>query len=77
MFRMAEEVPEREPSAAELVAIEAEWPRIEAGLAAVDDQIRRLVAGPGVDELSTRRARRVGRRVLRPTRAARRGGDAA
>ncbi|MGH3487466.1 MAG: DUF6284 family protein [Actinopolymorphaceae bacterium] len=72
-------VEDREPTADELAAIEAEWPVIEAELAALDEQIRALtVAGHG-SELDRRRARRVERRVLAAQRglAAHDGDDVA
>ena len=83
MFSMTDGFPEREPSAADLAAIEAEWPQIARDLAALDGQIRRLVAADRVDELAVRRDRRARRRVLRPAAgrvavvAVRFGGDAA
>jgi hypothetical protein len=52
------------PTAAELAAIEAEWPLIEAGLSVVDAQIRALMAEGGPSQLDWRRLRRAERRVL-------------
>jgi hypothetical protein len=46
------------PTDAELEAIEAEWPSIEADLAVVDAWIAATVAVPVRDELASRRARR-------------------
>jgi hypothetical protein len=79
---MQDGLPDREPTRRDLAAIEAEWPLIEAEMAALDAQIRALLATESVDELAVRRVRRAGRRVLRvvpaPT-AGRgpRGGEAA
>jgi hypothetical protein len=80
-YHLDEEGPveDREPTADELAAIEAEWPLIEAELAALDEQIRALnVAGHG-SELDRRRARRAEHRVLaaRRGRVARAGDDVA
>ena len=62
-------VEDREPTAAELAAIEAEWPLIEAELAALDEQIAALnLVGHG-SELDRRRVRRAERRVLAARRA--------
>lgn len=58
-----------EPTAAELAAIEAEWPLIEAELAALDAQIRILTANGGLSALDWRRLRRAERRVLAARRA--------
>lgn len=55
---------DQEPTAAELAAIEAEWPLIEAELAVVDAQIRALSAAGGPSPLDWRRLRRAERRVL-------------
>jgi uncharacterized protein DUF6284 len=52
------------PSAAELAAIEAEWPLIEADLALLDAQIRALSAEGGPSPLDWRRLRRAQRQVL-------------
>ena len=52
------------PSAAELAAIEAEWPLIEAELALLDAQIRALAAERGLSQLDWRRLRRAQRQVL-------------
>ncbi len=55
---------DREPTAAELAAIEVEWPLIEADMARLDVEIAALVHGRVVDELAWRRHRRQARRVL-------------
>ena len=52
-----------EPTAADLRAIEAEWPLIEAELAVVDAEIRLAAAG-GPSPLDWRRLRRAERQVL-------------
>jgi hypothetical protein len=79
MSSMTDKGSGREPSAADLAAIEAEWPQIEADLAVLEGEIRGLVAADRVDELEVRRVRRAGRRVLRPVavHVVRFGGDAA
>jgi hypothetical protein len=59
---------EREPSAEELAAIDAEWPQIEADLAALDAEIDVLCAHGQVCELDRRRVRRKGRRALTVSR---------
>lgn len=53
-----------EPTAAELAAIEAEWPQIAADLDALDAEIAALIAGPYMSEIDRRRVRRAERRVL-------------
>ncbi|MGW1344005.1 DUF6284 family protein, partial [Kribbella sp. NPDC002412] len=53
-----------EPSAAELVAIEQEWPLIEAELDLLNAQIAFINAGPYASVLERRRVRRAERRVL-------------
>jgi hypothetical protein len=53
-----------EPSAADLAAIDAEWPLIEAELAVVDAEIRILLAAAKPSPLDWRRLRRAERRVL-------------
>jgi hypothetical protein len=53
-----------EPSAADLAAIEVEWPLIEAELSLVDAEIRVLTAEGGPSPLDWRRLRRAERRVL-------------
>ena len=53
----------KEPTAANLAAIEAEWPLIEAELAVVDAEARLLAAGRP-SPLDWRRLRRAQRRVL-------------
>jgi hypothetical protein len=55
----------REPSAAELAAIECERPLIEAELAVVDAEIAIIRAGDGAGELAWRRLRRAQHQVLR------------
>jgi hypothetical protein len=55
---------DQEPTAAELAAIEAEWPLIDAELAVLDAQIRALSAAGGPSPLDWRRLRRAERRVL-------------
>lgn len=56
---------EREPTAAELAAIEAEWPSIEADMARLDAEVAGLVSGPFRSEgLAWRRVRRQARQVL-------------
>ncbi len=54
-----------EPSPIEIAAIEAEWPRIAADLAAVAREIDRLSAHDLLDQVQVRRARRVTRARLR------------
>jgi hypothetical protein len=58
---------EKEPTAADLAAIEAEWPVIEAELAVLDAEIRALSAVGGPSPLDWRRLRRAQRRVLAAT----------
>jgi hypothetical protein len=53
-----------EPTAADLAAIEAEWPLIDAELALLDAEIRALAAAAGPSPLDWRRLRRSQRRVL-------------
>jgi hypothetical protein len=53
-----------EPTSADLAAIGAEWPLIEAELAVVDAEIRALSAAGGLSPLDWRRLRRAERRVL-------------
>jgi hypothetical protein len=53
-----------EPTAADLAAIEAEWPLIEAGLCVLDAQIRALCAEGGPSPLDWRRLRRAEHRAL-------------
>jgi hypothetical protein len=55
---------EREPTAADLAAIEAEWPLIEAEIAVVDAQIRLLSAAGAPSPLAWRRLRRAERQAL-------------
>lgn len=61
------------PSPSDLAAIEAEWPRIEDGLAELDAEIRALnLADYGPSELDWRRTRRteaaLTRTAARPVR---------
>lgn len=56
--------PEAEPTAADLAAIETEWPLIEAELAVVDAEVRALSAAGGLSPLDWRRLRRAQRQVL-------------
>jgi len=81
MFSVTDGLPEREPSAADLAAIEEEWPVIVRDLAVLDAEIRSLTGSGRVDELAVRRVRRARRRVLAPARVGvrvvRYGGDAA
>ena len=55
---------ETEPTAADLAAIEREWPLIEAELGELDAQIMILNAAGGPTALDWRRLRRARRRVL-------------
>ena len=57
------------PTDAELKAIEAEWPRIEAELKQLDAWIRFLTADDGLSPLPRRRLRRAEHRVLRTAAA--------
>lgn len=59
------ETHDREPTDAELAAIEAEWPQIEAELELLDAQITALTTRQETGELAWRRLRRTQRRVLR------------
>jgi Family of unknown function (DUF6284) len=59
-----------EPTAADLAAIEREWPLIAAELALLDAEIATLVAGVGVSALERRRVRRAEARVMRAATAA-------
>ncbi len=68
---------DREPTPAELAAIEAEWPLIEAELAVLDAQIARLAAAEQVCELDRRRVRRAEHRTLTVRRFVAAGTDAA
>jgi hypothetical protein len=53
------------PSAADLAAIDREWPLIEAELAVVDAEIAAALSGPGGPcPLDWRRVRRAQRRAL-------------
>ena len=65
MFRMTDGLPDREPTRRDLAVIEAEWPLIEAGMAALDAEIRGLFSAEVGDELDVRRVRRARRRALR------------
>jgi hypothetical protein len=53
-----------EPTAADLAAIEAEWPQIDAELRVLDAQIRALSTEGGPSPLDWRRLRRAERRAL-------------
>ncbi|MFG1818535.1 DUF6284 family protein [Kribbella sp. NPDC049174] len=53
-----------EPSAADLAAIEQEWPLIAAERDLLDAEIAFINAGPNVSVLDRRRIRRAERRVL-------------
>lgn len=55
---------EAEPAAADLAAIEAEWPVIDAELARLDAEITALSGVGGGSPLDWRRLRRAERRVL-------------
>jgi hypothetical protein len=57
------------PTADDLAAIEAEWPRIAAEIELVDAEIRALTAEGGPSPLDWRRLRRAEARVLRETAA--------
>lgn len=56
---------EREPSRAELRAIEAEWPVIAAELAVVDAEIAEARSGDHASELAAWRVRRAQARLAR------------
>ena len=53
-----------EPTAADLAAIEAEWPLIEAELAVLDTEIRALSVAGVPSPLDWRRTRRAVRQLL-------------
>lgn len=55
---------DQEPSAAELAAIEREWPLIDADLSLLDAEIRVLSAHGGPSPLDWRRLRRAERQVI-------------
>jgi Family of unknown function (DUF6284) len=55
---------EAEPTAADLAAIEAEWPLIEAELAVLDAEVRILSVVGGPSPLDWRRLRRARRQVI-------------
>jgi hypothetical protein len=55
---------DKEPTAADLAAIEAEWPVIEAELAVLDAEIAALTAPGGPSPLDWRRVRRAQHRAL-------------
>jgi hypothetical protein len=57
-----------EPTAAELAAIDAEWPLIAAELDLLDAEVAALSAGPNMSEIDRRRVRRAEHRVLAVTR---------
>jgi hypothetical protein len=61
---VVEPLDRREPSAAELAAIDAEWPLIAAELAVVAAEAEIAAAGAAVTDLARRRLRRANRRVL-------------
>jgi hypothetical protein len=63
--------PDDGPTAADLAAIEAEWPVIEAELGLLDAEVRMLAASGGPAGLDWRRLRRAQRRVLNAGRAGR------
>lgn len=56
---------EREPTPAELAAIDAEWPVIAAEIAVVDAEIAAAYAGDSPSELDRRRLRRAQARLAR------------
>jgi hypothetical protein len=56
---------EREPTPAELAAIDAEWPVIAAEIAVVDAEIAAARAGDRPSELDRRRLRRAQARLAR------------
>lgn len=60
---------DREPSPADLVSIEREWPLIDAELAVVDAQVTLANAEGGGSALDWRRLRRAEQQVLRETTA--------
>lgn len=60
---------QREPTDAELAAIEAEWPVVEAELELLDAQIVALTTRQGATALGWRRLRRAERRVLAARRS--------
>lgn len=62
---------DREPSAVELAAIEAEWPRIEVGLAELDAEIAEVTygVGSGAARWAWQRHRRLARRLLAGVRS--------
>lgn len=56
---------DQEPTAADLAAIEREWPLIEAELELTDVEVRIWLAQGNVNELDWHRLRRAERRVMR------------
>jgi hypothetical protein len=56
---------ENEPTGGELLAIEAEWPRIAAELAVLDAEIAAMQPGAESSELSRRRLRRAQAQLTR------------
>ena len=68
-IRLTDLTEDREPTAAELAAIEFERPLIEAELAVVDAEIWIIRAPDGAGELAWRRLRRAQHRVLRAATA--------
>ena len=66
---LTEPTEEREPTVAELAAIEYEMPLIEAEMAVVRAETAIIRAGHGASELDWRRLRRARHRVLRTAAA--------
>lgn len=58
-------VSDEDPTPADLVKIELEWPLIAAELELLDAEISEINAGPAASELDRRRIRRQERRVLK------------
>lgn len=75
--RMSGDAVDREPTAGELAAIEAEWPQIADELAQLDAEIACLVGRDQVCELDRRRVRREQRRALVARRLLVAGSDSA
>jgi hypothetical protein len=63
LHQASDEGAEQEPTAADLAAIEAEWPEIEAGIDVVDAMTRMALA-ERPSELDWRRLRRAEHRAL-------------
>ncbi|GAB2553197.1 DUF6284 family protein [Kribbella endophytica] len=57
-------VQNEEPNAADLAAIDAEWPVVAAELDVLDAEIALITAGPAASVLDRRRVRRAERRAL-------------